>query len=401
MKDTFDGDEEIPKFIAENPKRIIVTGADGYLGWPTMLYLASKGHTVLGFDNLDRRAWVQRSKSDTAIEIEHFRERNDYLQELFGTKAYIEFLELKNQWATSQRIGKFEPDVIINLASQPSAPYSMINNELALETQQNNNAITMNILWAIKERVSNCRLIHASTMGEYGQPNFPIPEHSLRVVHKSMSGVIPLGRQPLSFYHASNVLDTHNIFLACKNWGISAQVLMTAVVYGNNTFIYADVSRSATRFDFDKYFGTVINRFVAQSMISHNITVYGKGDQIRALISLEDFVESTVSAIDKNIPSNKDNPKFLVYNQVTEYSSINHLAELVIEIAKRHGSSSKLEHIKNPRTEKEEHFYEVETLKFDTLKTTRRPMAEHIEDMIEALNNEESKAILKKYEKSI
>lgn len=382
-------------------KRIIVTGADGYLGWPTMLYLASQGHNVLGLDNCDRRVWVQRSKSDSAIQINHFDERNDFLKEMYGNKAHIEFTELKNQYVVSNRISHFEPDVIINLASQPSAPYSMIDTEHALDTQANNNSITMNILWAIKEHVPKCRLIHASTMGEYGQPNFPIPEHSLRVSHKSRSGVIPLGRQPLSFYHASKVLDTHNIFLACKNWGISAQVLMTAVVYGNNTFIHADDFRSNTRFDFDKYFGTVINRFVAQTMIDHPITVYGKGDQIRAFISLEDFVESTVSAIDKNIPSNKENPKFIVYNQVTEYVSINDLAELVISIAKRYGSSSKLKHIKNPRTEKEEHFYDVETTKFDKLKTIRRPMAEHIEDMIEALNNLKSKAVLIRHQESI
>lgn len=382
-------------------KRIILTGADGYLGWVLMLYLLSQGHKVLGLDNYSRRTWVLNSISESAIEIEYFDKRNEYLKELYGKKVDFVLAELKDQWSTASIIQQFKPDVIINLASQPSAPWSMIDTANAIETQQNNNAITMNLLWGIKEKAPKCRLVHISSMGEYGQPNFPIPEHSLKVTHKGRSSVIPLGRQPLSFYHSSKVLDTHNIYLACKNWGISAQVFMTGVVYGVNSFIHADDSRSATRFDFDKNFGIVLNRFVAQSMIDHDITVYGKGEQVRAFISLEDFVESTAKAIDQNIPSNKDNPKFMVYNQVTEYVKINELAELVVSIAKRHGSKSKINHIKNPRTEKEEHFYEVETEKFDKLKTIRRPMAEHIEDMIEALNNEESKAIIEKYKESI
>ena len=35
--------------------KILVLGADGYLGWPTCTYLAAKGHEVVGYDNYLKR----------------------------------------------------------------------------------------------------------------------------------------------------------------------------------------------------------------------------------------------------------------------------------------------------------------------------------------------------------
>ena len=37
--------------------RVIVLGADGYLGWPTSLHLSARGHEVIAIDNLIRRRW--------------------------------------------------------------------------------------------------------------------------------------------------------------------------------------------------------------------------------------------------------------------------------------------------------------------------------------------------------
>jgi len=36
-------------------KKVIVLGGDGFVGWPTSLYLSSKGHEVIIVDNLSRR----------------------------------------------------------------------------------------------------------------------------------------------------------------------------------------------------------------------------------------------------------------------------------------------------------------------------------------------------------
>ena len=40
---------------AEDKKKVIVLGGDGFCGWPTSLYLSDQGHDVVIVDNLSRR----------------------------------------------------------------------------------------------------------------------------------------------------------------------------------------------------------------------------------------------------------------------------------------------------------------------------------------------------------
>ena len=35
--------------------KVLVLGADGYLGWPTCMYFSQRGHEVIGVDNYFRR----------------------------------------------------------------------------------------------------------------------------------------------------------------------------------------------------------------------------------------------------------------------------------------------------------------------------------------------------------
>ena len=36
-------------------KKIIILGADGYLGWPACMYFSSLGYEVLGIDNFVKK----------------------------------------------------------------------------------------------------------------------------------------------------------------------------------------------------------------------------------------------------------------------------------------------------------------------------------------------------------
>ncbi|WP_456469403.1 hypothetical protein [Archaeoglobus sp.] len=50
---------------------ILVTGADGYVGWPVLLRLAETFHDerVVGVDNFARRKWVEEIGSVSANPI--------------------------------------------------------------------------------------------------------------------------------------------------------------------------------------------------------------------------------------------------------------------------------------------------------------------------------------------
>src|SRR5208282_2759845 len=79
------------------------------------------------------------------------------------------------------RMIEFEPDVVVHLAEQPSAPFSHINAYQATYTQYNNVVGTLNILWAIKEINPKIHLIKLGTAGEYSDwlyKDIVVPERS-------------------------------------------------------------------------------------------------------------------------------------------------------------------------------------------------------------------------------
>ena len=53
--------------------KILLTGIDGYCGWPLALALSKKfkNSKIIGVDNLSRRKWVKFSKSNSAIPIKN------------------------------------------------------------------------------------------------------------------------------------------------------------------------------------------------------------------------------------------------------------------------------------------------------------------------------------------
>ena len=108
-----------------------------------------------------------------------------------------------------------------------------------------------------------------------------------------------------------------------------------------------------TRFDYDECFGTVINRFCAQAIIGHHLTVYGKGGQTRGFLTLNDSIQCLTLAIE-NPPSIGE---YRTFNQFENIYSINKLAKIVCEEAHELGLNAKIDHLPNPRKEAEQHYY--------------------------------------------
>ena len=50
--------------------RILVLGIDGYLGWPTAMYLSARGHAVAGLDNYARRSYDLELSTDSLVPIQ-------------------------------------------------------------------------------------------------------------------------------------------------------------------------------------------------------------------------------------------------------------------------------------------------------------------------------------------
>jgi UDP-sulfoquinovose synthase len=248
----------------------------------------------------------------------------------------------------------FMPDTVIHYAEQPSAPYSMIDHRRAVDTQVNNVAGTLNLMFAIRKVVPDAHIIKLGTMGEYGTPNIVIEEGWLDIEHKGRKERTLFPKKPGSFYHLSKVHDSHNLEFGCRIWGMRVTDLNQGVVYGVKTEESKPTDESKTSFHYDSIFGTVLNRFVAQAASNFPLTVYGQGEQTRGYLNIVDTLQCVFIAA----ATPADEGEFRVFNQFTETFSVNQLAEKVARVGNSLGFDTKIQQIENPRIEMEKHFYE-------------------------------------------
>ena len=332
--------------------KILVLGGDGYLGWPTALHLSEAGHDVAVADNFARRQYDYELGAESLVPIEPLQTRVAVWREVSGKSIGLYIGDLCDAEFTGKMIGEFQPDAIVHFGEQRAAPYSMIDRRHAVYTQTNNVVGTLNLLYAIAEINPNIHLVKLGTMGVYGTPNIDIEEGWLELEHKGRKDRVLFPKRPGSFYHLSKVHDSHNIEFACRIWGLRATDLNQGVVYGQQTPETARDDRLATRFDYDAVFGTVLNRFVIQSVLGQPLTVYGNGSQTRGLIEIRD----TVRCLQLACENPADRGEFRVFNQMTESLSITQIAETIAQVSP---DKVRIEHLENPRVELENHHYNV------------------------------------------
>jgi UDP-sulfoquinovose synthase len=332
--------------------KVLITGIDGYSGWPLALHLLTRGHEVVGIDNFVTRRRVREVGSWSATPIPSFARRQAAVQQLLGKELRLHRGDLERYDFTRGVLDAERPDAIVHLAEQRSAPYSMIDVHHAVATQVGNLTGTLNLLYAMRECCPDAHLVKMGTMGEYGTPDVDIPEGFFEIEYRGRSARLPFPRQAGSWYHWSKVFDSGDVMFASRIWKLKATDVMQGVIYGIRTPEITD-PRLLTRFDFDETWGTALNRFIAQAVLGLPITPYGKGDQKRGFIALEDSMQSLRLAVE-NPP---DHGEYRVFNQFDAAYSVNELADLTARIATELGMHPTIEHPPNPRVEAEEHYY--------------------------------------------
>ena len=342
--------------------KVIVTGADGYCGWPVVLKLLKKGHSVLGIDNRGRRNWVKEVDSISAVPILDPIARAEKVHEKISEHYEYIDLDLNDFEYVDYTIKSFKPDVILHLAAQPSAPYSQIDIEHCNFTQNNNMESTRNLLWSLHKNNMFTHFVMTTTTGIYGAPKFPIPEGDLYI--KEHDERVPYPAMAGSWYHMSHAYNAGNLWLAAKQFSFPITELRTSIVCGCCTEETKDDPDFKTRFDFDYYFGVVTNRFLVQAMVGRPITVYGKGLQMKPMISLEDMARTTANCVDY-WKKGQTREKYLIYNQLEQPVSIVDIAETIkTTCEEKFNHPVEIKHIENPRIEDEEHFMEMENRRF-------------------------------------
>lgn len=376
--------------------RIIVAGCDGYLGFPLTQTLLNRGHEVLGLDCFHRRHLVAEIGSQSAIPISSWTEREKTLKDL-GDFSF-ERIDIAEEPDRLQEIfEEFEPEAIANLAQQPSPAYSQIGPREGNFTQRNNNQGLLNIMWAMKEKAPYSAVTTLGTLGEMGQPNMDIPEGFFEVEFHGMKDVLWFPREPGSIYHTSKVQSSHNAWWACKTWELRATDIMQGVVYGTRIPEMTD-NHLRTRFDFDECFGTMVNRAVACAVMGHPIVLYGSGMQNRGYIALRDSMQCLALSLE-NPPKDADSfHGYRVLNQLSESYSCLDIGRIVKEVGNEEFDLGvEIEHVENPRIEKEVHYWNPIHEKLPDMGFTQtKNIKEELELMFEDLIPHEERFIKSK-----
>jgi len=323
------------------------------LGWSLALYLSARGHEVAGTDCYLRRDWVAEMGSQSATPIRRMTERLQAFRESFDSNLQFIRGDLTRYDFVWNFFRAFQPEAIVHLAEMPSAPYSMIDVAHSVFTHTNNLVGTLNILHAMRDVCPEAHLIKLGTMGEYGTPNIDIPEGFFEIEYRGRKDTLPFPKQANSWYHQTKVHDTNNVNMACRLWGLRSTDIMQGVVFGTRIDEMGEDERLLTRFDFDQCFGTAINRFCAQAVIDHPLTLYGKGHQHRGFLPLRDSMQCLTLAI-TNPPAKGE---YRVFNQFEEVYDLTDLAEKVRKVGQRLGLDVVVNNFVNPRNEAEEHYY--------------------------------------------
>lgn len=369
-------------------KHILILGGDGYLGWTAAMHFSALGYAVTVVDNYFRREACRAEGIDFLYPVPRLPERSaawrkhggrpitvveadlgvaDNMRALFQPEGYERLTGAR--WPGS-------PFAVLHLAEQPSAPYSLLRAEATSFTVLNNLGVTTNLLCAVRDLAPACQIVHIGTMGEYGTPNIDIEEGWLEIEHKGRKDTFLFPRQASSVYHTTKIMDTDLMWYFVRAFGLAITDLMQGPVYGMETEESARAPELLPLFNYDDLFGTVLNRFVVQAVAGYPLTIYGKGGQTRGYINIRDTMQCLQVAVEK--PAKPGELRIL--NQITETFSVRELAERVRLAGNRRGLDVTIEHVPNPRTEAEEHYYNPAYSGLRELGVTPHPLTEEVLD---------------------
>lgn len=233
-------------------KRILVTGAAGFIGFHYAKRLANDGFEVLGID-------VVNDYYDPALKDGRLKEL-----EPFGNFSF-EKVDLADREAMERIFADFKPEVVVNLAAQAGVRYSIENPHAYVDS---NIQGFMNILEGCRHHEVK-HLIFASSSSVYGA--------NTKVPFAETDGV----DHPVSLYAAtkkSNELMAHTY---AHLYRLPVTGLRFFTVYG--PWGRPDMA----------YF-----KFANKIFAGESIDVYNHGDMKRDFTYIDDIVESMVRLID-------------------------------------------------------------------------------------------------------
>ncbi|HWG17772.1 MAG TPA: UDP-glucuronic acid decarboxylase family protein [Acidobacteriaceae bacterium] len=243
-------------------RKVLVTGAAGFLGSHLTDALLAQGNNVLGIDNLC---------TGNLANLAHLK-----------NEPRFEFLEQDISREFNPGPDFAQIDFIYNFAS-PASPIDYAR--LGPETLLVGSAGTVNMLNLARKYGAG--FLHASTSECYGDPE----------VHPQVE----------SYWGRVNPIGPRSVYDEAKRFS-EAAVMAWHRYYGVNTHMVRIFNTYGPRLQAND--GRVISNFMMQALRGEPLTIYGDGQQTRSFCYVSDLIEGIVrlAASDEPGPVNIGNP---------------------------------------------------------------------------------------------
>lgn len=264
-------------------KKILVTGAAGFIGFHLVEKLIGEGHKVIGLDNINDYYDVDLKYArllESGIEKEEIK-----WDELTNSGKHSSYKFIRANLENKEGLFKlFEQngfDIVVNLAAQAGVRYSIENPDVYVSSNING---FYNLLEACRNYPVE-HLVFASSSSVYGDSDqVPFKENSM--VNK-----------PISLYAATKLSGELMAYTYCHLYKIPTTGLRFFTVYG--PWGRPDMA---------------ISLFTDKIIKGETIQVFNNGELSRDFTYVDDIVEGVSQVINKSPEKRDESPNFKLFN---------------------------------------------------------------------------------------